>query len=80
MDMSRMGEILAVKQLGDKIGYGNMMDIASALWCMDETERIGKEAICHVSTVLPCLKKKEAIRTANEVQARIREIRNEDLI
>jgi hypothetical protein len=27
-----MNEIDAVKELGDKIGYGNMMDIASALW------------------------------------------------
>ena len=27
-----MNEIDAVKELGDKIGYGNMMSIASALW------------------------------------------------
>lgn len=28
-------EVDAVKQLGDKIGYGNMMAIASALWLED---------------------------------------------
>jgi len=27
-------EVEAVKGLGDQIGYGNMMDIASALWAM----------------------------------------------
>jgi hypothetical protein len=27
-----MNEIEAVKKLGEKIGYGNMMSIASALW------------------------------------------------
>jgi len=27
-----MDEIKAVKELGEKIGYGNMMCIASALW------------------------------------------------
>jgi hypothetical protein len=32
--MSREAEIGAVKQLGEMIGYGNMMDIASALWAI----------------------------------------------
>ena len=29
--MSRKEEILEVKKLGERIGYGNLMDIASAL-------------------------------------------------
>lgn len=32
--MSRESEILEVKALGECIGYGNMMDIASALWAI----------------------------------------------
>lgn len=30
--MDRKEEILSVIMLGEKIGYGNMMDIASAIW------------------------------------------------
>lgn len=55
--MSRVDEIRAVKQLGEKIGYGNMMDIASALWSIDLTSIDGKERFGHVATVLPCMKK-----------------------
>jgi hypothetical protein len=73
--MSRRDEIIAVKELGEKIGYGNMMDIASALWSENLTAIDGKERIAHVPTVLPCLKKKEAVRTANEVRIRINELR-----
>lgn len=78
--MSRAKEILAVKKLGEKIGYGNMMDIASALWSIDLTAIDGEERFGHVPTVLPCMKKKEAIMKVNEVRARIHEIRNENLI
>lgn len=30
--MTREGEYAAVKLVGEKIGYGNLMDIASTLW------------------------------------------------
>ena len=33
--MDRSEEIRAVKALGEQIGYGNLMDIASALWAVD---------------------------------------------
>ena len=33
--MTRKEEILQVKSLGDSIGYGNLMTIASALWRYD---------------------------------------------
>ena len=34
-----MDEIKAVKELGEKIGYGNMMSIASALWRKSAKEK-----------------------------------------
>jgi hypothetical protein len=35
MNSARKEEILAVKQLGEEIGYGNMMSIASAIWSVN---------------------------------------------
>lgn len=71
----RKREILAVKRLGEEIGYGNMMDIASALWTMklsdDEYTRI-----MHVPAVKPFIKKKEWERIEQEVLGRIEEIKN----
>ena len=52
--MSRKNEIIEVKALGERIGYGNMMDIASALWSMKLSDD-GIERIMHVPTVEPCL-------------------------
>lgn len=34
--MTRMDEIAKVNELGAQIGYGNLMDIASALWAKSE--------------------------------------------
>tara|TARA_R110002167_G_scaffold348510_1_gene559881 strand:- start:1571 stop:1789 length:219 start_codon:yes stop_codon:yes gene_type:complete len=34
-----MNEIEAVKELGEKIGYGNMMSISSALWRKSAKEK-----------------------------------------
>lgn len=71
----RKREILAVKRLGEEIGYGNMMDIAAAIWTMklsdDKTTRI-----MHVPTVESCIKKKEWERTKQEVIVRIEEIKS----
>ena len=72
--MSRKDEILAVKDLGERIGYGNMMDIASALWSIKLSDD-GIERIMHVPTVEPCMKKKEWERTRLQVLARIDEIK-----
>ena len=72
--MSRKDEILAVKALGERIGYGNMMDIASALWSIKLSDD-GIERIMHVPTVEPCMKKKEWERTRLQVLARIDEIK-----
>lgn len=73
--MSRKDEILAVKALGERIGYGNMMDIASALWSIKLSDD-GIERIMHVPTVEPCMKKKEWERTRNEVHFRVEEIKS----
>lgn len=75
--MSRLSEILAVKELGEKIGYGNMMDIASALWSMDLTAIDGKERFGHVPTVLPYLKKVGKSYAKNGVWIRVTEIKYE---
>ena len=72
--MSRKSEISEVKALGERIGYGNMMDIASALWTMKLSDD-GIERIMHVPTVEPCMKKKEWERTRLQVLARIDEIK-----
>lgn len=72
--MSRKSEIIEVKALGERIGYGNMMDIASALWSMKLSDD-GIERIMHVPTVEPCMKKKEWERTRLQVLARINEIK-----
>lgn len=52
-------EVLAVKALGDQIGYGNMMNIASALW-RDMLEKSGAPKIgAHIPTGKSCIKKKD---------------------
>lgn len=73
--MSRQCEIEAVRKLGEEIGYGNMMDIASALWAINMTMYTGKDAICHVPTILECMKKKDAKQKAEEVRCRVNEIK-----
>ena len=41
--MDRKAEILAVKQLGEQMGYGNLMDIASALWAVKLDKSVGTD-------------------------------------
>ena len=38
--MDRKKEIAIVKQLGEEIGYGNLMDIASGLWAIKSGHRM----------------------------------------
>lgn len=71
----REQEINAVKELGEAIGYGNLMDIASALWAM-KLSTDGNERIMHVPTVQPCMKKKDWKRKREEVLGRIEEIKS----
>ena len=71
----RKQEIIAVKELGEAIGYGNLMDIASALWAM-KLSGDGVERIMHVPAVEPCMKKKEWERTRKGVLGRMEEIKS----
>lgn len=69
--MSRKEEILEVKKLGERIGYGNLMDIASALMSIKSN---GIE-IEHTPTVLSCIKKEERADIEQQVLQRVAEIR-----
>lgn len=51
----RKEEIQSVKRLGELIGYGNIMDIASALWALDLERKHGIKGGMHIPTVEPCL-------------------------
>ena len=73
--MSRKEEIMMVKELGELIGYGNMMDIASALWTA-KASKDGIERISHVSTVKPCIKPKEWEQIRESVLLRVEEIQS----
>lgn len=69
--MSRKEEILEVKKLGERIGYGNLMDIACALMSIKSN---GIE-IEHIPTVLPCIKKEERADIEQQVLQRVAEIK-----
>lgn len=66
---NRLSEILAVERLCKSIGYGNVMDIASGLWAIEEGVPM------HVPTVEAYLTEdgKETARMA--LNARIEEIK-----
>lgn len=53
--MDRKSEILLVKEIGERIGYGNMMDIASALWTLKLERLYGIKNGAHIPTVEPFL-------------------------
>ena len=63
-------EILAVKKLGDVIGYGNMMSIASALWCLHMKELNLPTAGAFIPTIKYCMKMKEGKQAAEEQDRR----------
>ena len=74
--MSRKDEILAVKDLGERIGYGNLMDLASALWTIQESDE-NDTTIMHVPTVESCMKAKDWKQKRKEVLIRVDEILSE---
>lgn len=59
-------EILSVKALGDAIGYGNLMDIASVLWAEDLQRHAEPDIGAFYPAILTQLKdddlKEDAIR------------------
>lgn len=61
-------EILAVKKLGDEIGYGNMMCIASALWRESLIRSCGSPAGAFVPVLMDGVKSSyiEMVETDNQ--------------
>lgn len=53
--MTQKQEIEAVKQLGEAIGYGNMMSLATALWRKKLRDRGYPEDGAFIGTVYPLL-------------------------
>lgn len=54
-----------IKELGKTIGYGNLMDIASALWTLELERLHGIKNGAHIPTVEPFLTE-EGKEVANE--------------
>lgn len=78
--MSRKTEIKAVETLGEAIGYGNMMDIASALWAEKLDITYGVSTGAFVPTILSNLKCKPRKLCENR-QTQVRnELKNIDAV
>jgi hypothetical protein len=59
-------EVKAVKELGEQIGYGHMMALASALWRKSLKEKGYPESGAFVATILQCVEKEMAEATKGE--------------
>lgn len=77
--MDRKSEIVAVKVLGERIGYGNIMDIASALWTMRLSDD-GVERIALVPAGQFEMENKELERKRKQVLSRIEEIKSYNIL
>jgi hypothetical protein len=64
--VSRSEEIRAIKALGERIGYGNIMSIASGLWAVMLEDSYGIDSGAFVPTVIPLLKEDERERVISE--------------
>jgi len=67
---SHKREVIAVKALGEAIGYGNMMSIASALWCLKMKESNMPTTGAFIPTIQYCMKTKEGKRAVTEQERR----------
>ena len=61
-----------VKCLGEVIGYGNMMSMASALWQLDLNEKHGLSSGAFIPTLASEMKVKPAKKAVEEQQRRMR--------
>ena len=75
-EQGHKGEVLAVKQLGEQIGYGNMMSIASALWALKLTESGLPTSGAFIPTIAFDMKKKEGKRASEEQERRMKTFQN----
>jgi len=62
-------EIEQVRHLGERIGYGNMMSIASTLWAI-HLEKQGIESGAFLPTIASMMKKPDAKRAIKERNSR----------
>ena len=69
----RKEEIRRVKELGKLIGYGNMMDIASALWQADLHKNYTLDTGAHIPVSLPMIKEKYIKKCTERQKAVMRE-------
>jgi hypothetical protein len=59
-------EVKAVKEIGEQIGYGHLMSLASALWRKSLKDKGYPESGAFVATILPCVEKEMAQATEAE--------------
>lgn len=64
--MTTKQEVEAVMYLGDNIGYGHLMSLASALWRKSLKEKNYPESGAFVPTILQCVEKELAEKTKEE--------------
>lgn len=76
MNERRKEEIQIVKNIGKMIGYGNMMDIASALWALDLERNHGIRGGAHIPTVEPFLTKEGKKNAKESLDFRMEELKN----
>lgn len=77
MNQNFKNEVQAVKSLGQSIGYGHLMQLASTLWADDLESHGLPRSGAHVPTVMPLLTeegKKIAESSDNEYRSLIREV------
>jgi hypothetical protein len=82
MNLKEQAEIKAVKELGERIGYGQLITLASALWAIDLEDKYspGVSEGAFVPTLLLNMNEGDAIRAKNEqdmVKSRIRRSLND---
>ena len=68
-------EIQSVKELGDRIGYGNVMDLSSALWQIMLEDKHGLHSGAFIPTIAGFMHPEEAARAINERKDKIDIIR-----
>ena len=67
--MNRCEEIARVRQLGEAIGYGNLMDIASGLWALREGSPM------HMPSVESLMTEEGKEVALRQVEARVAELK-----
>lgn len=68
-------EVLYVKELGESIGYGNMMSIASALWALKLGEEHGIDTGAFIPTIPQFMLKKEGKKAMEEQKRQMQYIK-----